>query len=710
MEKVDKIGKVNLNYDHYNGMDLYCDGDVEDILLDIVKNHSKEEYPDIIEKNANWPILYHLSEQRSNIVEWIPMTHTEKVLEVGSGCGAITGELARKSAGLTCVDLSKKRSEINAWRNRDCDNVTIHVGNFRDIEPDLDRDYDYIFLIGVFEYGQGYIGGEHPYENFLNMLKGHLAKGGRIVIAIENRTGLKYFAGSREDHLGTYFAGIEGYPEDSVARTFTRNGLIQIFQKCGMQEYQFYYPYPDYKLMTMLHSDHYMPKLGELFDNVRNYDRDRMTLFNEKYAYDGLIQDEMYPEFANSFEVILGPPFSVAYCKYSNDRADEFKIRTDISTDKAGRKVIRKHPLTEAAREHIVNIRDAYLALVERFKGGDLEINDCQIEDETSVATFSYVNGVPLSALLDKCLAADDMEGFQKLFQEYLRRISYRDDYPVADYDLIFPNILVNGPIWTVIDYEWTYGKTIPSREIAFRALYCYMQEDQKRMKLDVDKMYRLLGLSSENVAVLLEEEAAFQKYVTGKHSSMVELWKMIGQKNRIPKELRAEDPNNVIVDRIQVYRDYGEGYTEEYSEYAEDEYDQSGSVTVVISVDKDVRAVRIDPAFTTCVVTLKAVLWNGVSITEDDTPVTIHPNGAWLSDDSIVFDTEDPGIEFGLEDENLKRTEQDQLTVTMIMSSVAGITAKNLVDYQTEDMEDTVADTAHTSSLAQQIQKIFRR
>ena len=54
---------------------------------------------------------------------------------------------------------------------------------------------------------------------------------------------------------------------------------------------------------------------------------------------------------------------------------------------------------------------------------------------------------------------------------------------------MIFPNILVNGPIWTVIDYEWTYGKTIPSREIAFRALYCYIQEDKKRVKLDVDKM-----------------------------------------------------------------------------------------------------------------------------------------------------------------------------------------------------------------------------
>lgn len=37
------------------------------------------------------------------------------------------------------------------------------------------------------------------------MIKKHLAPGGRIVIAIENKYGLKYFAGCKEDHLGTYF-------------------------------------------------------------------------------------------------------------------------------------------------------------------------------------------------------------------------------------------------------------------------------------------------------------------------------------------------------------------------------------------------------------------------------------------------------------------------------------------------------------------------
>ena len=164
-----------------------------------------------------------------------------------------------------------------------------------------------------------------------------------------------------------------------------------------------------------------------------------------------------------------------------------------------------------------------------------------------------------------------------------------------------------------------------------------------------------------------------------------------------------------MILDRIQIYRNYGEGYTEEYSEYAEAEYDPSGRVSISIPVDKEVKAVRLDPAFTTCVVTLKDVLWNAVSITENDTAVTIHPNGAWLSDDSIVFDTEDPGIEFGLDDGSLVRTEQDQLTVTMIMSPVAEMIAKNLIDYQTEELEDT-AELEHTSSIARQIQKIFHR
>ena len=42
------IGKVKLDYSHYPGEDYYCDGAVEDEILDIVKNYAQVEYLSLI--------------------------------------------------------------------------------------------------------------------------------------------------------------------------------------------------------------------------------------------------------------------------------------------------------------------------------------------------------------------------------------------------------------------------------------------------------------------------------------------------------------------------------------------------------------------------------------------------------------------------------------------------------------------------------------
>ena len=96
-KETESVGNVVLDYRHYPGEDFYCDGEVEDELLEIVKKYSAVEYQRIIEERASWPILYHLSPLRENIVDWIPMEKSMKVLEIGSGCGAITGKLAQKA-------------------------------------------------------------------------------------------------------------------------------------------------------------------------------------------------------------------------------------------------------------------------------------------------------------------------------------------------------------------------------------------------------------------------------------------------------------------------------------------------------------------------------------------------------------------------------------------------------------------------------------
>ena len=384
MENREQIGKVWLDLSRYPGEDFYCDGAVEDEILEITRNYSEIEFQKIIEEKKSWPVLYHLSCQRENIVEFLPISKADRVLEVGSGCGAITGALSKKAGSVTCVDLSKKRSMINAYRHDECENVTIHVGNFKDIEPDLPADYTYICLIGVFEYGQSYIGGDKPFVEFLNILKKHLAPGGRIVIAIENKYGLKYFAGCMEDHLGTYFSGIENYASGGGVRTFSRQGLEAIFAECGVEKYHFYYPYPDYKFMTTVYSDKRLPGMGELTNNLRNFDRNRMLLFNEKNAFDGLVKDGLFPVFSNSYLIVLGEDIDVNYARYSNDRAKEYQIKTVICESESDGKEVRKYPLTDDAKEHVANLPAAYESLTKRYEGNGLKVNKCNLVETDS--------------------------------------------------------------------------------------------------------------------------------------------------------------------------------------------------------------------------------------------------------------------------------------------------------------------------------------
>ena len=88
--KDEMIGNVKLNYACYAGEDLYTDGAVEDEILEIVKKYPRSEYNRVIAERKSWPVLYHLSHIRGNILRQIPMTGYEHVLEVGAGCGAIT--------------------------------------------------------------------------------------------------------------------------------------------------------------------------------------------------------------------------------------------------------------------------------------------------------------------------------------------------------------------------------------------------------------------------------------------------------------------------------------------------------------------------------------------------------------------------------------------------------------------------------------------
>lgn len=301
---MEMIGKVRIEDEFYSGRDLYADGG-EDMLLEIVKAHPASEYEQIIKEKKDWAVLYHLSENRGNIVDWMENDKGASVLEVGAGCGAVTGKLAEKYGKVTCVELSRKRSLVNAYRHQEKDNIEIKLGNYKDISVSLEEKYDIITLIGVFEYAAGYMGTENPYEDFLISLKQHLKPDGKILIAIENQFGLKYWAGCVEDHRQTLYEGLEGYWNIRNVRTFTKEGLERVVKRSGCTIEKFYYPYPDYKFPLSIYSDDYLPRIGELNNNFNNFDASRLVTFDESKVFDTIIEENKFPEFSNSFFIVV---------------------------------------------------------------------------------------------------------------------------------------------------------------------------------------------------------------------------------------------------------------------------------------------------------------------------------------------------------------------------------------------------------------------
>jgi hypothetical protein len=670
MKHIENIGNVVLDYSKYSGTDAYTDGAVEDELLSIVKNHPTKEFTSIIQEKAEWPFLYHLSYLRENTVEWLPIKATDKVLEIGSGCGAITGAISKKCKELTCVELSEKRSLINAYRNKEQKNITIKLGNFTDVETELDHDYDYILLIGVFEYAVSYMGTDTPYEDFLKIIKKHLDVDGRMVIAIENKFGLKYWAGCREDHLGTFFSGLEDYRSEDYVRTFTKPGLEKLFYKAEMKEYSFYYPYPDYKFAASIYSDEYLPKEGELTQNLRNFDRNRMQLFDESKVYSSIIKDGLFPEFSNSFMVILGKPLYTKYVKYANEREERFRISTRIMQTEAGDLFVEKVPLTESAKIHIQSIKNSYDKLIKRYQGSELKWNLCE-ESEQGIY-FEFLHGETLEQKLDDCLLRDDFKGFQLLLNEYMKRVEFNKEIPVSDYDLIFSNIII-GDIWTVIDYEWTFDKITPVTEIAYRACYYYVSSGGIREKLKLDLIRKHIGISEEEANRIIEEDNEFQQYVLGKQMLLGKLREMIGHQVIHPIRLINCAKDSGDKNRVQVYFDYGEGAKEEDSYFVSEAFQSITDVEVSVKMPSNVKYLRIDPCMDSCFVEIVKVWWNEEEVTFDRRGECIT-NGIKIKKRIYIFETTDPNINFNVEILDWKRenTFRVQMRVSRIHPNMA--------------------------------------
>lgn len=293
---------MKVNYDFYTGKDEYCDGEIEKDIIKHLKEHGEDGYKKIFEKDYRWPVFYHITPIRKNIINWYPFKSDSDILEIGSGMGAITGALCDRAKSVTAVELSKQRASAIEERCREKENLEIIVGNFNDIK--FNKKFDYITLIGVLEYASLYTNTKEPFNDFLKYIKNLLKDDGKLLIAIENQFGMKYFSGAAEDHTGRTYDGILGYENKKGIRTFGKKELKELLRQNGFQYTKFYYPMPDYKLPNIIFSDDYLPTE----ESIKKYtpylsEENSEVIFDEKKAFKDIIKNNQFDFFANSFFV-----------------------------------------------------------------------------------------------------------------------------------------------------------------------------------------------------------------------------------------------------------------------------------------------------------------------------------------------------------------------------------------------------------------------
>lgn len=696
MDKMEAIGNVVLNYKYYRGEDLYSEGVSEDLLLQYVTENKEAEYPHVIQNTRSWPVLYHLSSERENICSWLPIKKTDSVLEIGSGCGAVTGCLSRLAERVTCIELSRKRSTINAVRHKNLSNIEIMVGNFEDIEPELTVKYDYITLIGVLEYAGSYINSDDPYHDILRRVSRHLNKDGKLIIAIENRLGLKYFAGCKEDHTGLFFEGIEGYPETSGVRTFSRKELKQLLKECGYAA-RFYYPYPDYKLPHAIYSDVWLPGVGELNTNIRNFDADRVVTFDETKVFDSLIREGRFADFSNSFLVmatadeIKSTDVLPVYAKFSGERASCYRIATIIEADGTGNnRAVYKQALSLEANAHIDRIFVNYTALSGLYDGtgfapnvckragdgGDYPVADNEDEERIGRVAFEFLEGITLEAYLDILEENGGYERMLLLMKQYEAMVSsisrepfynsegfrtvfgedLEDGYmspAVSDIDLIFTNVVFdktkkeNGE-WTVLDYEWTFNFPVPSKFVIYRALFYYIETHKGSKYLRYIKkrgidLYAEFKISEAEKEIFKRLEKHFQVYIIKGAPSLEVMHELmsvqtVDMKKVFDREFAFRNMHNP-----EIFFSSDRTFTADKRIYEFANVDEH-DIEIDIHLKDNMTSVRFDPVEFRCVVVLKQiVLINGDGMEEPVASVLI--NGVEGPDRTLLFDTRDPQI-----------------------------------------------------------------
>lgn len=451
-------------------------------------------------KMNSWPSEYHFSRKRHLLARQFDIKPGDSVLELGAGCGSVTRYFAEIGADVTSVEGTEARASINGLRCKDFENVKIYVDNITEFE--IEKKFDWIFMIGVLEYSPKYAKTNNPPEEYLSIAKKYLSTHGKFVLAIENKLGIKYFNGASEDHNGKLFYGPEDLYNKTDITTWGKKELRQILRNSGFKETDFYSSFPDYKLPTLLiheSADECMElRTEELLHYMKSHDYrgKNKRLAEESFVAGSLRKNGLLSNFANSFVIVCSlnesEKSSVDLATYySVGRKKEYCTKTTFKTE-GDSLIVEKEFLFDKDKSRKFNITlqdDEVITISQNFQSKSNYLNGqllgylySKAQKRSNVQDVTTILDIWIEVLMDnfklysrqtkKELAMNDISGHQ------LSDILI-DGNAI---DCGMHNIIIN-PMGTVpFDLEWRANQAVPLGWVLLRNITVAARDNYKIM------------------------------------------------------------------------------------------------------------------------------------------------------------------------------------------------------------------------------------
>lgn len=483
--------------------------DVENDICTYIAQNDFDDYDLLISDDDRWKIFYHLSGMRKSLLNWYVFKKDSSLLEVGGSFGALTGLFCDRCREVVSVERFLHRAEQIYERHKARSNLTVYAGRTEHIQ--FTDKFDYITVIGTLEY----VGKGKPdktiYSDYLKKLKALLKPQGVMLIAVENRYGLKYFCGAPEPHTGIPFSGINGYPYGSSGYSFSRKEMIDILESAGFRHYKFYYPLPDYKLPQLIYSQDYIPQAGLRERVIPYYLNPSSLLAYENDLYDDIVENRVLGFFSNSFLIECSDSedfCDVLYAAVSTDRGREDGFATTLHSNG----VAKKTALYPEGIRRLESISKNHKELESR----NIKSIDSRLSGNTLL--MPYIQDDTLSDYLKKIIKADT-EKFIILFDRLYEIILQSSIHAAREYsafkcnddsidlgvilekayiDMIPINCFYNNGDFIFFDQEFT-KEFYPAKYVIFRALkytYFFVKDADKYVPIEFMKnRYELADL-----------------------------------------------------------------------------------------------------------------------------------------------------------------------------------------------------------------------